>query len=433
MVARKLSRMISEHPTLLHNKTNAGSGRPLLVILDRNADLITPIQHCSTYQALVDDVLKHNANRVEFDVVQDPDAKRPKKVTKRYDLDPDEDPFYSAHKFQPFPEAIEQNGAELQEVTEREQSIRSKTGGQSTVDHTTSGASDLANAVDSLPALLERKKQLEVHTSILQAVMNEVAARDVPQFYELESSLATGSYRNDIVKAKKDVLVLVGDPAKGNVDDKLRLIMVYALATGAKTADLDQVAVSFQQAMEAKAAEDKTVGPKIASGIKAISYLKQLRSMHMIPSAADMLQELQSPKSKISESTMLSSLMAKATTQATGFLAKATDRVSTMLGKVHKHHATVVVENLCEMRPGTEDETYLYLDPKVNGDVNVAKLQALTRAPVREAVAFVIGGGCYGEYQNLQMVANERRKISYGSTELLDPDSFLEQLGQLGN
>ena len=56
----------------------------------------------------------------------------------------------------------------------------------------------------------------------------------------------------------------------------------------------------------------------------------------------------------------------------------------------------------------------------------------MTRSPVREAVAFVIGGGCYGEYQNLQMLANERRKITYGSTELLDPGSFLEQLGQLG-
>ena len=441
MVARKLSRMISEHPTLLHNKSSSSGGRPLLVILDRNADLITPIQHCSTYQALIDDLLKHKANRVEFDVVQDPDAKRPKKTTKRFDLDPNEDPFYSAHKFQPFPEAIEQNGAELQEVTTREQAIRSKTGGggPSTAalgaDPLASGASDLATAVDSLPALLERKKQLEVHTSILQAVMNEVAARDVPQFYELESSLATCSYRNDPPKAKRDVLALVSDPDKGNVEDKIRLIIVYALATGAKTAELDEVAAAFQAVMEPKVAEDRTVGPKVTTGLKAIGYLKQLRSMHMIPAATDMLQELQSPSKGgggDGAHTMLSSLMAKATTQATALVAKASDRVSSMLGKIHKHHATVVLEHLCEMKPGTEDETYLYLDPKVKGDVDVARLQGMTRAPVREAIAFVIGGGCYGEYQNLQMLANERRKVSYGSTELLDPDSFLEQLGQLG-
>jgi hypothetical protein len=432
MVARQLNRMIAEHPTLLRNKSSLT--RPLLVILDRNADLITPVQHTSTYQALIDDLLRHKANRVEFEVVQDPDAKRPKTILKRFDLDPDEDAFYSAHKFQPFPEAIESNGTELQEVTTREQAIRSKAGGSDARnDPMASGATDLANAVDSLPALLDRKKQLEVHTSILQAVMNEVATRDVPQFYELESSLATGAYRNDLAKAKKEVLALVSDETKGNIDDKIRLVMVYTLTTAAKTADLEEVKVTLQQVGDILGAEDKTASTRLASGIKALQYLKQLRSMHMIPSATDMLQELQTPSSASeSSSTMLSSLMAKATTQATGLLAKATDRVASMLGKIHKHHATVVVENLCEMAQGSEDETYLYLDPKVKGDVDIHKLRGMNRAAIRNVICFVIGGGSYGEYQNLRMLANDRLQIGYGSTELLDAGSFLAQLGQLG-
>lgn len=432
MVARKVNRMITEHPTLLRNKSSIS--RPLLVILDRNSDLITPVQHTSTYQALIDDLLTHNANRVEFEVV-DETAKRPKKVLKKYDLDPDADPFYANQKFQPFPEAIESNGRELQDITTREQEIRSKAGGGGGVstipnDPFASGANDLATAVDSLPALLERKRQLEVHTSILQAVMNEVASRDVPQFYELESSLATGAYKNDAAKAKRDVLALVGDPAKGSVEDKLRLTIVYSLATAAKSADLEEVSKALQQAVEAKATEDAKVREKLVSGLKAMAYLKQLRSMQMIPAATDMMQTLQSP-SRPTESTMLSSFMAKATTQATGLLAKATDKVSSMLGKIHKHHATVVVENLCDMKPGTEDESYLYLDPKVKGDVDVFKLRTMSRAPVREVISFVIGGGCYGEYQNLQMLSTDRRKISYGSTEILDANSFLGQLGKL--
>jgi hypothetical protein len=438
MVARKLNRMIAEHPTLLRNKTSIN--RPLLVIMDRNSDLITPIQHTSTYQALIDDLLQHKANRVEFTVVPDATAKRPKKEQKRFDLDPDQDPFYRSHKFQPFPEAIEMNGTELQEVTAREQAIRSKTGkgdsaGTAAADPmAVSGAGDLATAVDSLPALLERKKQLEVHTSILQAVMNEVASRDVPQFYELESSLATGVYKNDPAKAKREVKALVGDATKGNVEDRLRLVVVYSLATGAKAADLDELMADLEKACEGLMAEDKTIKDKLAMGSQAITYLKKLRSMHMIPAATDMLQQLQTPSgtSESSSSHMLSNFMAKATTQATGLLAKATDKVSSMLGKIHKHHATVVVENLCEMKPGSEDETYLYLDPKVKGDVDINMLRTMNRAPVREVIAFMIGGGCYGEYQNLQMLATDRRKISYGSTELLDAGAFLAQLGQLG-
>lgn len=433
MVARKLNRMIAEHPTLLRNKS--GHARPLLVILDRNADLITPFQHASTYQALVDDVLTHKANRVEFVVTQDAGGKRPKQIPKKFDLDPDEDHFYSAHKFQPFPEAIESNGVELQQVTEREKEIRSKAvgGDQSYVpDPMANAANDLASAVDSLPALLEQKKQLEMHTSILQAVMNEVAARDVPQFYELESSLATGSYKKNLEGAKQEVLKLAGDPAKGSVEDKIRLVLVYCLATAAKTADLDEVTNAMQHAVESSENVDRAARQKVELGVKATKYIKQLRSMHVIPAMAEMsLQEIESSSGK-GHSDFLSGFMAKATTQATGLLAKATDKVTSMLGKIHKHHATCVVENLCEFKPNSEDESFLYLDPKVKGEVDIFKLRSMQRAPIREVIAFVVGGGCYTEYQNLQMVANDRRTISYGSTELVDAGEFLAQLGQLG-
>ena len=433
MVSRKLSRMIAEHPTLLRNKSS-GLHPPLLVILDRNTDLITPIQHTSTYQALIDDMLRHKANRVEFDVTTENGGKRPKTIQKKFDLDPDQDPFYSRHKFHPFPEAIESNGLELQEVTAKEQSIRSKAAGNDVPDPLSS-ATDLATAVDSLPALLERKKQLEVHTSILQAVMNQVAARDVPQFFELETSLATGSYNNDQNRAKNDVLELVADPTKGNIDDKLRLVVVYVLTTNAKTADVDEVTEALKNAMSGTGDDGKPLLGKdgktrLIEGNKALGYLKKLRSMNMLP-LSSALQEIDS-SSSAAESSVFSSVFNKATSQATGLLAKAADRVSSMLGKSHKHYATQVVENLCEMKPGTEDDDYLYLDPRVKGDVDVQKLRAMSRSPVHETTAFVIGGGCYAEYQNLQMVANERRTVSYGSTELLDASEFLSQLGKLG-
>lgn len=434
MVARKLNKMIAEHPTLLRNKSSLN--RPLLVVLDRNADLITPVQHASTYQALIDDVLKHRANRVEFEVTTDTGG-RSKSVPKKFDLDPDKDPFYAKHKFHPFPEAIENNGIDLQDVTNKEQAIRSKAAGQdSNLDPMGSSATELATAVDSLPALLERKKQLEVHTSILQAVMNQVAARDIPQFFELEISLATGSYRNDPGRAKNDVAELLADPTKGSVEDKLRLLLVYVLTTNAKTSDVDEVSGALATAMEGtsdagKPLLDKEGRATLEAGLKAVEYLKQLRSMHMLPMAST-FAELESTGHGGARSDMLSSFMTKATTQASGLLAKAADRVTSMLGKTHKHYATRVVENLCEMKPNSEDDDYLYLDPRVSGDVDVARLRTMNRAPIREVTAFVVGGGCYSEYQNLQLVANERRTISYGSTELMDASQFLLQLSKLG-
>ena len=475
MVARKLNRLITEHPTLVRSKDGRQQThhRPVLVIMDRNMDLITPVQHASTYQALVDDVLEHKANRVEFNVKPDASAENaagssrrrtPPVVRKTYDIDPDVDPFYSRHKFNPFPEAIESNSAELQDVTAKEQQIRFKAGGgggaggkdpTSAIGAGAGGgdSSELATAVESLPILLERKKKLEVHTSILQAAMNEVAARDVPQFYELEIALATGTYKNDSAKAKKDVMELVSDSTKGNVDDKVRLVIVYALSKG-KVSDIDEVAQAMKESLETKGstvtsgAEGASGGvsgsgathgtltkedrSRLDMGLRAIEYMKKLRSMNMIGTVSEMMQtEVSGGTTASSGSDYLSSFMARATTQATGLLAKATDKLGTMLGKIHKHRATLVVENICEMRPNTEDDEYLYLDPRVKGDVDVATLRHATRAPVREVIAFMIGGGCYSEYQNLQMVADERRNVTYGSTEIVDPCSFLKLMAKL--
>lgn len=49
-------------------------------------------------------------------------------------------------------------------------------------------------------------------------------------------------------------------------------------------------------------------------------------------------------------------------TQATGLLAKA----SHLLSRRNTLYVTRVVDNLCTSKPNSEDDTYLYLDPKVS-------------------------------------------------------------------
>lgn len=50
---------------------------------------------------------------------------------------------------------------------------------------------------------------------------------------------------------------------------------------------------------------------------------------------------------------------------------------------------------------GEEDEAYLYLDPKLRERADPAA--ARSRGPPREVIVFMVGGGCYSEYQNLQV------------------------------
>ena len=87
--------------------------------------------------------------------------------------------------------------------------------------------------------------------------------------------------------------------------------------------------------------------------------------------------------------------------------------------------------SLCELKPGSEDESFLVLDPKRKGAP--AQQQPKGRAPFREVVVFMIGGGSYAEYQNVQEYAKRHpdRLITYGCTELANGEMFLNQLGSL--
>ena len=65
---------------------------------------------------------------------------------------------------------------------------------------------------------------------------------------------------------------------------------------------------------------------------------------------------------------------------------------------------TRVVDAIMEATPGSEVEDYLYLDPKL-GRSSTSKLPK-ARTTFQEAYVFVVGGGNYLEYQNLQEYAN---------------------------
>lgn len=72
MVAKKLEKKLKENlfdprNNLFQSDVQAGNfnfQRPLLIILDRNVDMATPLHHTWTYQALAHDVLDLALNRV---------------------------------------------------------------------------------------------------------------------------------------------------------------------------------------------------------------------------------------------------------------------------------------------------------------------------------------------------------------------------------
>lgn len=131
-------------------------------------------------------------------------------------------------------------------------------------------------------------------------------------------------------------------------------------------------------------------------------------------------------------SLQLSSLLTSAQSRATSLFAKA----ASFFAKSTPFYVTRTVDNLAEGRGGVEDETFCYLDPRVRSGSMPVPGQKHT-----DVIVFVIGGGCYSEFYNLQEMMKEKaaaggntlRNVSYGCTDMISGGEFISQLERLGS
>ena len=100
--------------------------RPMLIILDRNFDLATPLHHTWTYQALIHDVFNLNLNKVEIEKVpasNPSNASTSKNENKKYDLS-NKDQLWKLQKGNPFPVVAESIQEELEKYKQYDGEIK---------------------------------------------------------------------------------------------------------------------------------------------------------------------------------------------------------------------------------------------------------------------------------------------------------------------
>ncbi|ELK28538.1 Sec1 family domain-containing protein 1 [Myotis davidii] len=256
MVAVKLDKKLRENLRDARNSLftgdTLGAGqfsfqRPLLVLVDRNIDLATPLHHTWTYQALVHDVLDFHLNRVNLEessgLENTPAGARPKRRNKKsYDLTP-VDKFWQKHKGSPFPEVAESVQQELESYRAQEDEVKrlkSIMGLEGEDEGAISMLSDntakLTSAVSSLPELLEKKRLIDLHTNVATAVLEHIKARKLDVYFEYEEKIMSKTTLD------KSLLDIISDPDAGTPEDKMRLFLIYYISTqqAPSEADLEQ-------------------------------------------------------------------------------------------------------------------------------------------------------------------------------------------------
>ncbi|KAK4886254.1 hypothetical protein RN001_002525 [Aquatica leii] len=414
MVAKKLDKKLKDNlfdarNNLFHTDMHTGSfnfQRPLLIILDRNVDMATPLHHTWTYQALTHDLLNLALNRVIVEESATSGGTRAK--SRPCELNSN-DKFWSTHKGSPFPTVAEAIQEELEDYKLSEDEVKklkSSMGIDNESDVALSIVSDntarITSAVNSLPQLLEKKRLIDMHTTIATAILNLIKQRKFDTFFEFEEKILS---KANIDKGLSEILT---DPEIGTPEDKMRLFIIYFICAP----NISEAEYSKYQAILEAAGCD----------LMPLTYIKRWKSFTKMSSGTNQYE---------GAGTKTVNMFSKLVSQGSSFVMEG---VKNLVVKRHNLPVTRIVDHLIDFKNSPEMEEYHYLDPKQLKLTEIPR----NRSPFQDAFVFVIGGGSYTEYQNLVDYAKQKttsgstKRIVYGSTTLTTPKLFLKQLSLLG-
>jgi len=387
------------------------SQRPMLCILDRDVDLVTMLNHTWTYQAMAQDLLSMRLNCMTVPVNDDSDSSAPPQP-QTYSLE-DGDKFWEAHAGDPFPtvaEAVTEAVEEFQKTREGMITSKSSEG---------SGTQDLAAAFNLMPEMRQKKRLIDMHTNIATALMKEVGARELHRYYEMEDQFSSQSLGTSISQLEQ----LLRDGQRGTIADKTRALMVLYLTKPSMSAS------QVQSLIEALQANNGDV-----SGMQYLQHLASIRNMtapSLVPAPGAPAAAAPGPAGGTAAALVGGALgLADRLRQGgQGLLAAGMQGLENVLPSRKESVVCQILDSLMDQKPTPVTDNYLYLDPKAANGEAAPRI----RMPFRRSFAFMVGGGNYVEMQSVQDWAEARgRHVVYGSTDMVAPTDFLEELCELG-
>jgi len=312
----------------------------------------------------------------------------------------------------------------------------------------------IAYAIEQLPMMKVKKAMLDKHTFIATSIVTEINERDIVNLISMEQEQMTQSRPE-----YQAFVALLSPSSKASPLDKLRLLMIYYLCNEVSDSDLQDLILLLEgkkdkndnkekenkENKDGKDKDSKDNTNKFPNNFFApLLYLKKWKGLNK------MITGSSSSSKPGPGSTRVVSAWGKIASKVIG---KGADLLSTIKNLLPTNNKdlplTRIVDSLMTNKETADTEKYLYLDPKLSkgksksrstsSSQSSSSSSSSTSLPLpKDCFVFVLGGGNYSEFQDLQDYARKNsnqsvtKTITYGSTEIVSPSQFVAQLTSLG-
>ncbi|GAU89521.1 hypothetical protein RvY_02065 [Ramazzottius varieornatus] len=207
-LAERVRQLMAKESALFDFRSNGP--QPVLLILDRREDSVSPLLNQWTYQAMVHELLGINNNRVSLADVPNVSREMQEVV-----LSSESDEFYSANKYSNFGEiamSIKQLMEEYQTKAKMHAKVESVT--------------DMKNFIENYPQFKKISGAVSKHVTLVGELSRLTAQNDLLQVSELEQELVAGHL--DHAECVQRMRQVITNP-KVTTLDALRLVLLYNL------------------------------------------------------------------------------------------------------------------------------------------------------------------------------------------------------------
>ncbi len=379
--------------------------RPILLVLERSYDMVSPFLHELTYQAMCQDLLPIENDVYHFET----DAGKREVLLNENDilwptLRHKHIADTSSHLIQSFRQFVASNAA-----------IKFKSGDVNTLQ-------DMSKVLRAMPEFQELREKYALHISLANQCIHEFGAQSLEQICYLEQALATGTDKEyKAVKSSEVARDMTNAVKRADVslDNKLRMLLLYIVTqTGLKADNIASLAATAG------------LGP---AETKALDSLKHF--------GFDVAKPRDKKKKSVLEMLNLGGKpVERAQYELSRYVPPLKNVLSELAGNTLDKEQFPYLLAGEEIKDKTVSKKPASLVPTAwgeggnNNNSGPGDKASAGGAETRDVIVFVIGGLSYSECRvAYEAAAESGRNIFVGSTSVYQPKEFVRQLQHLAN